>query len=710
MAKRTLVTPSSAQFTVQALRQGTGPLTLDIETNTLNQHQDDAAICGIGVYDPDLDSSWYFPFKHLLTKNLELSWLEELGAGIAHRDHIWHNCFFDIEFLMEHCPGGWSYPPTHDTMIIRRQVNFKQPAKLKLILLEYGWNVIEIDEIVNFKKGETMADIPASAVVPYVSQDVEGAWAIFEKEHPRLKEETTLQIYNLEMKVALFTIVMEMNGTLWDRDRLQDLWDQYEDLRLDRQTIVWGKFQELLGCGAGTTCTFGCTEALKMCEFPIHSTQKLSDMMYGRLNVPTDGIRATKKGYSTDADSMVKSMQRTGYSWIQDILDYKEAVTGRGRIQRLMSDQKDNGKIYTNLIQTHVISGRYASSKPNLQQINKDRRGKETQIKGMRKAMVPSPGYQFLELDQSQVEMRIFAVLAKAQQLIDAFNAGEDIHRRTASMTFKLDLDKITKEQRSRAKAVGFGAIFGQTPVGLARKEKMTEAEAERVHEAFFSAIPEFMRFVNQTNQFCRKYKGVYTQFGRWIPIPDVDSKNRYTRAKALRLSVNARIQGSAADTLKIAMAKLFKHLDEQGYLWNTIRPVLTVHDSILFEVSLDLDIKEVAKELMPLMELDFGPLRLMVDAEAGPDWGSMVKLFDEGPKIKEVTYDIAINVNNAKEDGLISDIADLFAALQSETDEGLIIILKGTGTDSQVPGKYDPKIKDYFRRLTKTKDIFEIR
>lgn len=578
---KVLVTPSNFRAAISALRHSTEALAIDLETSTLKMFSEGARIAGCAIYDPAVKVAYYFTFNHALSQNLPISDLQVLIDSINHRPHVYHNAKFDFEFARRFSTGLRN--PDHDTYIIVKLLDFNRDGGLKDITASYGYSQRHIEDLVDFKSGQTMCDLTAKAVLDYATDDVVYTWEVFTREHPFLEASPQYQIYLLEIACLPSTTETEENGFLIDRPFLTELGLTYGRLKESTQAEVYSAFREALACPSSGPCTrAGCSIKQRACEFPLHSSQKLQAMIFTHLAVPTDGLKRTKTGFSTDAETLQELARRHRYPWLAKLLDYKEAIKGQGMVETYLSSIMPDGRIHCNLLQVWVISGRFACSSPNLQQVPKSRRGQGAKVTGFRRAFIARPGFYLLSVDFAQIEYRVFAALANAKRLIEAFNSGLDAHRTTASLSWSVAYDLVTEDQRDKAKTTGFGLIYGQTVQGLAIKLGIPESHAQRIVDSFFAAIPEFPRYIQERHRFAIKHGGVYTQYGRWIPIPGVYSSNRYDRAKALRLSVNATIQGcqwgnASIWTLEEGLTTLAKavgqtHTVGQGYhvhVWN---------------------------------------------------------------------------------------------------------------------------------------------
>jgi DNA polymerase-1 len=353
--------------------------------------------------------------------------------------------------------------------------------------------------------------------------------------------------------------------------------------------------------------------------FNINSTQQLSDVLFKKLKLPHEGLRKTKSGhFSTAADVLegLKASDETGI--IDAIVEYREL----GKLKSTYVDalplmvNEQSGRIHTSYNQTGAITGRIASSNPNLQNIPI-----RTEVgQKIRRGFVARPGWQFLAVDYSQVELRVLAHISQDEALLQAFREDQDIHRTTAAAVYNIPGEKVTYNQRRFAKAVNFGLIYGMGAFRLARDSELTLAEAEDYIKAYFERFPGINRYLEETKETARNKGYVETLLGRRRYFPIFLSKNRVNRQfemRAEREAVNHPIQGTAADIIKIAMIQLHEKL-EANY---QARLMLQVHDELVLEVP-----EEEMEAVRPLVvetmsgayQLD---VPLKVEASSGGNW-----------------------------------------------------------------------------------------
>lgn len=383
---------------------------------------------------------------------------------------------------------------------------------------------------------------------------------------------------------------MENNGILVDRDALI----AYGDMLKERITVVEKEVYEL----AGT-------------QFNINSPKQLGEVLFGQMGLP--GGKKTKTGYSTSADVLEKLAPE--HPVVGKVLEYRQLTKLNSTYaDGLLQYISDDGRIHGRFNQTITATGRISSTEPNLQNIP-IRMELGSRI---RQVFIPRPGYVFLDSDYSQIELRILAHMSGDENLIEAYNSDEDIHRITASQVFNTPLEEVTKTQRSNAKAVNFGIVYGISSFGLSQDLSISRKEAAQYIEKYFQTYPKVHEFLNNLVDSAKKNGYSVTMYGRRRPIPELSSSNFMQRSFGERVAMNAPIQGTAADIIKLAMIGVYHKLKE---LKLKSRLILQVHDELLIETAadeidtvkavLDEQMKNAAKLAVPLI----------VDTNEGNNW-----------------------------------------------------------------------------------------
>ena len=346
-------------------------------------------------------------------------------------------------------------------------------------------------------------------------------------------------------------------------------------------------------------------------DFNINSPKQLGEVLFETMQIP--GGKKTKTGYSTAADVLEKLS--ADYPIVRDILEYR----GLTKLKSTYADGlaafiEADGRIHTNFNQTITATGRISSTEPNLQNIPmRMELGRK-----IRKVFVPRGGYEFMDADYSQIELRVLAHMSGDEQLIDAYRQEEDIHRITASKVFHTPFEEVTDLQRRNAKAVNFGIVYGISSFGLSQDLSISKKEAAQYIEQYFETYPKVKEFIDKLVEDAKKKGYTETMFGRRRPIPELSSSNFMQRSFGERVAMNAPIQGTAADIIKIAMIKVWKALKEEGL---KSRLILQVHDELLIETALEEEarVREILTENMK-SAADLA-VTLEIDLHTGKDW-----------------------------------------------------------------------------------------
>jgi DNA polymerase-1 len=348
-------------------------------------------------------------------------------------------------------------------------------------------------------------------------------------------------------------------------------------------------------------------------EFNVNSTVKLREILFERLGLAPQ--KKTKTGFSTDAASLEKL--RGQHPIIEHLLSYREVEKLRSTYgEGLLAEIAPDGRIHATFNQTVARTGRLSSDAPNLHNIPvRSELGRE-----FRKAFVPAPGFRLLIADYNQIELRCIAHLAEDPGLIQAFEAGEDIHSATAARIFSVAPTDVTVDQRSRAKMVSYGLAYGMEAYGLAQRLAISVSEAQQVLDAYFVAFPSVRAYMDRTIEEARERGYTETLFGRRRQIPELSSANFRIRQAGERQAMNAGIQGLAADIFKVALVRLERSLEASG---GESRLILQVHDEVICEVIPD-ELDSVTALVLDAMSGAFDlRVPLEVHLSVGDSWAA---------------------------------------------------------------------------------------
>jgi DNA-directed DNA polymerase len=352
-------------------------------------------------------------------------------------------------------------------------------------------------------------------------------------------------------------------------------------------------------------------------KFNLSSPKQLSEVLFDHMNLPTKGIKKGKTGYSTGQKELDKL--RGIHPIIEVIERYRELTKLINTyIDTLPVLADENDRVHTTFNQNVVVTGRLSSTDPNLQNIPiRTELGRK-----VREAFVPKKGHIFIQADYSQFELRLAAVLAGDQEMIDGFNRDEDIHKRTAALVYGVPDNEVTKEMRRSAKVINFGILYGMSPRGLSVATKMSVKEAKDFIERYFKLRIKLKEYLDSIIDFAKQHGYVKTLFGRKRPANDINSSNYMVAEAAKRSTINMPIQGTEADLMKLSMIHLDEELEKRGL---KARQIIQVHDSILLECPENEveTVKELVKNVMENVYPKLG-IKLTVDVASGDNWGDL--------------------------------------------------------------------------------------
>jgi len=461
------------------------------------------------------------------------------------------------------------------------------------IAREYlGMNVPAFDEIFpKTKKSETPSDEIPENILKYACYNAYVAYKAKDALTKKLKETEMLDIYNnVEIPLTYALYDMEQAGIMVAGDKLKEYGER---LKTGIDALEKDIFAE-----AGH-------------EFNINSPKQLGEILFGEMQLP--GGKKTKTGYSTSASVLEKL--EPDYPFVSKILEYRQltklkSTYADGLAVYIGEDNRIHGKFN----QTITATGRISSTEPNLQNIPvRMPLGRE-----IRKVFIPKEGCVFIDADYSQIELRILAHMSDDKNLIDAYNHSKDIHAATASLVFHVPLEEVTKEQRSNAKAVNFGIVYGISSFGLSNDLSISRKEAEQYIKDYFISYPGIKNYLDNSVKEAKEKGYSVTMFGRRRPIPELTSGNFMQRQFGERVAMNSPIQGSAADIMKIAMINVAKELKEKDL---KSKIVLQVHDELLIE-AYENEVEQVKDILKRNMEQAAHlNVPLDVDVQVGNNW-----------------------------------------------------------------------------------------
>lgn len=565
----------------------------DTETTSLNPY--DAKLLGISF-------SWKAGEAYYVNVHDHTGWLKMLKGVLENPkvDKWGHNCKYDGKVFA--LADINVQPLAFDSMIASYLLNSGSRAHSldALAFNEFGHQMIPIEDLIG-KKGKeqiTMEDVAVEKIAEYSGEDADYTFRLVKKFSPQLQSLKLQKLFDdIEMPLIPVLEHIELAGVKIDSKFLAKLGK-------DMGANIHKLEKQIHGYSKG--------------EFNIKSPAQLTDVLFTKLKLSSEGLKKTKTGISTAVDELEKLQGK--HPIIDAIMEYRELTKLLSTYIETLPElvQKQTGRVHTDFNQTVAATGRLSSNDPNLQNIPiRTELGRE-----IRKAFIAEKGFQLVSVDYSQIELRVVASLAKEQKMIDAFKHGADIHQATAADIFGVPVSEVTKDQRSAAKEVNFGVLYGMGAYGLASRKKISREKAQDFIDRYFASRPRVAKYLEDTKTQARKRGYVETLFGRRRNLPEINSSNGQIRAQAERIAVNLPVQGTAADILKMAMIACDKGLPN---ISPKSRMILTVHDELVFEVP-DADVKKVSAFVKQTMEGVYElAAPLVADVKVGENWGEMV-------------------------------------------------------------------------------------
>ncbi len=565
----------------------------DTETTGINPIT--AELVGI-AFSWEAGKGFYLPFPESKDETQKL--IEELRPFFESEsiEKIGQNLKYDIKVLAKYNINVKG--KLFDTMLAHYLINPDMRHNMDVLAETYlNYTPISIETLIG-KKGKnqlSMRDVSLEKQTEYAVEDADITLQLKEHFQNELGEANTQKLFD-DIEVPLLRVLadMELEGINLDKGFLNSL---SEELNSDIATL-----EKSIYSTAGE-------------EFNIASPKQLGVILFEKMKL-VDKPKKTKTGqYSTSED--VLSYLAKDHEIIQNILDFRGLSKLKSTYVDALPTQVEevSGRVHTDYMQTVAATGRLSSNNPNLQNIPiRTERGRQ-----VRKAFVPrSEDYTLLAADYSQIELRIIAALSKEETMISAFKNGEDIHASTASKVFNVTIDEVTREQRSNAKTVNFGIIYGVSAFGLSNQTNLSRSESKELIDTYYATYPKLRNYISEQVDFARDNGYVQTVLGRRRYLKDINSRNAVVRGAAERNAVNAPIQGSAADIIKIAMINIHQKLNAGDF---KTKMLLQVHDELVFDVyKPELEtIKSLVKtEMENACKLE---VPLDVDLDIGDNW-----------------------------------------------------------------------------------------
>ena len=581
----------------------TGELAVDTETNSLDPHQAD--LVGISL-SSKVGKACYIPIGHksskCINKNDVIKKLKPLLEDPSVKK-IGQNIKFDFIVLFKQ---GIEMTSMEDTMLMsyvldagKNRHNMDTLSEIHL-----GHKTISFKEIVGTGKKEiNFSEVEIERAKDYAAEDADITFRLYKKFSKNLKLEKMINIYEIfEKPLIKILAFMEMEGVEVDNKFLKTLSSKFEKKIKNLEKEIF---------------------KISKKDFNIASPKQLGEIIYNDLKIA--GLKKTKKGSFATSASVLEDLAFKGHKFPKLVLDWRQV----SKLKNTYSDSlpehinPNTKRVHTSFLLAATTTGRLASSDPNLQNIPiKSEDGRD-----IRKAFTSRKNHLLISADYNQIEMRILADLADVKELKKAFKNDEDIHSLTASQIFNVDIKKVDQDQRRKAKAINFGIIYGISQYGLAKQINVSNYEAEEFLHAYFAKFPEIKIYMDDTIKFCRKSGYVNNIFGRRSHFNGINDKNFNVRNFQERAAINAPIQGSASEIMRLAMIRLNKKLSDKKNIQSKM--LLQIHDELIFEVPKNNEktmVKLIKDEMASVVKSDHHSfsIPLTVDINVGDNWGML--------------------------------------------------------------------------------------
>lgn len=565
---------------------------LDTETTSIEAL--DAKLVGLSFSTEDF-RAWYVPVSRETEKAKKILDIFRPVYENPKILKVGQNLKYDLTVLANY--GIHLSGPLFDTMLAHYLIQPELRHNMDYLAEIYlNYKTIHIEELIGPKgRGQkNMGDLEPKDIYKYACEDADVTLRLMKPLAEELRKNSLEEVFqNIEMPLMPVLARMERNGVVLDTETLKEV---ENDFTLRLQTLEKDIY-ELAGH-----------------EFTINSPRQVGEVLFGELKL-SEKVKKTKSGQYSTSEEVLRDLH-SKHPIVQKILDYrglkKLLSTYVEALPKLINPA--TGHIHTSFNQAVTATGRLSSSNPNLQNIPvRGEDGRE-----IRKAFIPEAGEIFFSADYSQIELRIMAHLSGDEHMIEAFNAGHDVHAATAARIFHKDIKDISKDERRKAKTANFGIIYGISAFGLAERMDVSRTEAKELIDSYFEMYPKIKDYISKAVDTAREKGYIETEFGRRRYLPDINSRNAVVRGYAERNAVNAPIQGTAADIIKIAMIRVQQRLDAEGC---KARMMLQVHDELNFSVPTD-EFDKVKRIVIEEMQ---GAYKMSVPLEAdcgeGKNW-----------------------------------------------------------------------------------------
>ena len=567
---------------------------LSLDTETTSTSAIDAELVGLSFAVKEFEA-FYVPIPanceealrivNIFKEVYEDPKILKVGQNLKYDLEVLHNYGIELKGKM------WDTMIAH--YLIQPELHHNMDYMAEIYL---NYQTIHIDELIGprGKSQRSMRDLDPKQVYEYAAEDADITLRLKNKLEPELKKfECEDLFYDIEMPLMPVLAEMEMNGVCLDTESLKET----SSILTHRMLELEQRIYELAGG-----------------QFNIASPKQVGEILFDKLKI-VEKAKKTKTGQYVTSEEVLQQL-RNKHEIVADILEHrglkKLIGTYIDALPKLINPRTSH--IHTSFNQTITATGRLSSSDPNLQNIPiRGEDGKE-----IRKAFIPEPGCLFFSADYSQIELRVMAHLSGDKNMIEVFREGKDLHAATAANIYKKPIEEVTRDERTKSKRANFGIIYGITVFGLAERLDIPRDEAKMLIDGYFATFPEVHDYMEKSKEIARQQGYVTTLFGRRRYLPDINSHNATVRGFAERNAINAPIQGTAADIIKVAMIRIFNRFKAEGI---RSKMILQVHDELNFSVfpeEKDLVERIVLEEMQSAITL---AVPLVADSGFGQNW-----------------------------------------------------------------------------------------
>jgi DNA polymerase-1 len=570
--------------------------TIAIDTETTGLDVQTAELVGISLCGDETEA-FYISVAHQWAENLPKEFVyNELKKLFKRKLLLAHNWKYDYQILLN---NGWKVEnEVFDTMLAHYLLEPNSRHSLDFCAkAEFDYEMIPLSGLIGKgKKQITFAEVSVEEAAQYSAEDAFITFRLYQILKGRLIKADLWTLYkHIELPLLFVLADMENDGVYIDTAILHEISKENQK----RMAVLTKQIYEIAGY-----------------QFNLNSTQQLAKVLFDDLQI--DSLKKTKTGFSTNIDVLEKLAET--HEIARYLIDYRQLTKLESTYVAALPNliNAHTGRVHSSFNQTVATTGRLSSSNPNLQNIPiRSEQGRE-----IRKAFaVENDKKVILSADYSQIELRLLAMLAHDEKMLSAFREGKDIHRQTASLVFNVALHEVSPEQRSYAKTINFGLIYGMGATRISKELNISRKNAEQFIENYFAQFPTIKKFLEESVAKAKKFGYAETIFGRKLALPDIYNKNKMLQSEAERVAVNMPIQGSAADIIKIAMIHLHEKLKGNP----AIKMIIQVHDELVFEVAhneLEKAKTLIRTEMENALPEEYRKLTpLVVDIGTGKNW-----------------------------------------------------------------------------------------